>query len=115
MALVDKPAQAELVEVLGEDGFADLLTSFLRSVPVRLGEIEAAVGRGDAAAAAAAAHTLKGAAGNLGFLQLAEMAGRMEAAGKSGKADCASPLAPLSVAANVIIEWLGRRLGKTGG
>jgi PAS domain S-box-containing protein len=57
---------------------------FLDDVPARLLEIREAVAAGDAKALAAAAHTLKGAAGLFPATRTCEVARRLEAAGRAG-------------------------------
>ncbi|CAA7627115.1 response regulator [Magnetospirillum sp. UT-4] len=85
--LVDAEAQADLADTLGEESFAALVASFQTSLPNRLRDIRVALDAGNAAAVAAAAHSLKGAAANLGYLRLARATGAMEAAAKAGEAD----------------------------
>jgi len=63
----------ELVELVETDGAG------------RLGAIRAGVSTEDARAVAAAAHTLKGSAGNLGGRRLADVVGRLEVAAKAGE------------------------------
>nr|WP_249208762.1 PAS domain-containing hybrid sensor histidine kinase/response regulator [Magnetospirillum sulfuroxidans] len=112
--VVDADVQADLEEALGRDSFLALLSSFRGSLPVRLGEIRAAVDGNDLVAAAAAAHSLKGAASNLGFLHLAASAGRLEQIGKNGDGDLISRQEELVVGAvKAAIDYLSQANPKT--
>jgi HPt (histidine-containing phosphotransfer) domain-containing protein len=66
----------ELSDVHGltVEEFTGILKVFVETARVDIGKIQAAVERGDAHAAGEAAHSLKGAAGNLGFKALSELA-----------------------------------------
>jgi len=85
--LVDDDVQLELCDALGDAAFHSLLGSFRASISVRLGEIRAALDGGQTDGLVAAAHSLKGAAANLGFARLAAVSGRLERAGKDGAGD----------------------------
>jgi len=85
--LVDDEIQVDLRDALGDEAFQSLLGSFRNSISVRLGEIRAAMDAAEPGNVAAAAHSLKGAASNLGFARLAQVAGRLERAGKDGNGD----------------------------
>ena len=85
--LIDEETQADLRDALGDESFDDLVAGFLKGIPSRRQDIRAAIERGDGKAAAAVAHSLKGAALNLGFTRLANAASRLEEAGKSGEGD----------------------------
>jgi two-component system, sensor histidine kinase and response regulator len=94
----DRPEQeAELVqtailrrldELRGPDPAEDapflseLIASFLSEAPVYLGKLTEAARLGDHAAVAELAHTLKGAAGNLGAARMAAACEQLEAAGR---------------------------------
>ncbi|MGE5599322.1 MAG: Hpt domain-containing protein, partial [Bacteroidota bacterium] len=84
---IDREAQADLCDALGEDGFRHLVATFLGDLPPRLDELRSALAAGDGKGAAAIAHALKGAAANLGYRGLAAEAGRLEQAAKAGTAD----------------------------
>ena len=96
------------MDALGPDSFQSLLSSFRGSIPVRLGEIRAAIDGNDVNAIAAAAHSLKGAASNLGFLRLADAAGGLEKAGKAGGGDFEELEQKLVVAGKAAIDHLSR-------
>jgi len=83
--LIDATAQAELAEALGADPLSRLLGSFQASLDIRGREIGRAATAGETGLVAALAHSLKGAAGNLGFLRLAAAAGRLEQAARLGE------------------------------
>jgi len=99
--LIDAEAQADLAEALGADSFAKLLASFRAGIEARMHEIDLAVASGDLPAIVAISHSIKGAAANLGYLRLAEAAGRLEhAAGDTDNtADTGTLLAMLARAA----------------
>lgn len=79
VAGLDPARKAELVEVLGEDIFEELVASFFEDAHALLEEISAAIQSGDAADADKSLHTLKGAAANVGFKIVAEAAQAMRA------------------------------------
>ena len=54
--------------------FSGILKVFIDTAKTDIGKIRAAVDRGDALSASEAAHSLKGAAGNLGFKELSDLA-----------------------------------------
>jgi PAS domain S-box-containing protein len=112
-AFVDLDIQTDLMDALGADSFQSLLSSFRGSIPVRLGEIRAAIDANDVNAIASAAHSLKGAASNLGFLSLADAAGGLEKAGKAGSGDFEELEQKLVVAGKAAIDHLSRANPKT--
>lgn len=68
-----------LAAAAGDQALArELAVAFLDYLPTGLADLAAAVEAEDASHAQAAAHTLKGAAGALGFVEVAERAGRIE-------------------------------------
>ncbi|WP_433043492.1 ATP-binding protein [Dactylosporangium sp. CS-033363] len=77
----DDPSPQEL-ELVGR-----VLGSFCAKGPDTLGQLSAAVGDGDSAGAVQAAHTLTGAAGNVGAAVLARMSGAFEAQARVGLPD----------------------------
>jgi HPt (histidine-containing phosphotransfer) domain-containing protein len=58
--------------------FRGILEVFVPTAQADIGKIGAARQKGDAGAAEEAAHSLKGAAGNLGFVEMSETARRVE-------------------------------------
>lgn len=75
---------------------ADFVGMFTAQAPVRIAEIRAAIGAGDLQKVSSVAHSLKGASGNLGAKLVAEVAKRLEHAGKVGVAtEMASDLVDL--------------------
>lgn len=68
----------ELKAVIGEDGFADLMSTLVETAHGQLDTIEAAVAEQRADAVARIATSLRGAAANMGLSRLAEAAGRIE-------------------------------------
>ncbi len=94
--LVQTSIERRLDELRGpdpeEDGqfLSGLIGSFLTEAPAYLGELTAAVGGGDALAVVEVAHTLKGAAGNIGASRLAALCQELEAAGRARRLDSAA-------------------------
>lgn len=66
--------RAELVDVLGEEDFEELLTSFFDDAHAVLAELGASMERGDRTAIDRLLHTIKGAAGNVGLQPVARLA-----------------------------------------
>ena len=62
----------------------ELAEVFFSEADMRLAELREAAGRGDAAGLTRAAHTLKGASGNMGARRLAALCQELEEAGHSG-------------------------------
>jgi len=93
--LIDAAAQADLADALGAEGFSTLLASFRNGLQARMHDIDQAAAAGDRPAIVATAHSLKGAAANLGYLRLADASGRLEraAAGTAETADMLEILA----------------------
>lgn len=69
---------------MDEADFRELVALFIRVSLSDLDKIQKGVGANDPGEAAAAAHSIKGAAANLGFESLAVMAKKMEDQAKSG-------------------------------
>ncbi|MFD2233284.1 hybrid sensor histidine kinase/response regulator [Phaeospirillum tilakii] len=82
--VADEAVQGELVRALGPESVGRLFRVFHAGLAARGEEIARAVAAGDAVLVATLAHSLKGAAANLGFVRLAEAAGRLEQAGRDG-------------------------------
>jgi signal transduction histidine kinase/CheY-like chemotaxis protein len=76
----------------GVDVLGDLLGLFRGDSLPLLAAMREAVGRGDASGLRQAAHSLKGAASNLGATALADLCARLEAMGRAGSVAEAEPL-----------------------
>ncbi|HXG49305.1 MAG TPA: Hpt domain-containing protein, partial [Methylomirabilota bacterium] len=74
------------------DPLGELIDAFFRDARPRIEHIEAALRAGDGAKAAAAAHTLKGSASNLGARRLASLCAQIEKHAKAGEVTDASGL-----------------------
>lgn len=72
-----------LAEALGPEGVASVVEAFLTTSDDLMRQIHAAAAAGDAATVGGRAHSLKGAAGQLGLLGLSELAARIERMGAS--------------------------------
>jgi CheY-like chemotaxis protein len=70
---------------LGADIVSEVIAIFQADAPLRLAELREAVTRGDLAAAARAAHTLRGSASHLGAKTLGGICGRFEDKVRAGK------------------------------
>ncbi len=71
---IDAARKAELVDVLGEEIFGELVASFLKDADALVRDYRQARVAGNAEDADRALHTLKGAAANVGFKAVAEIA-----------------------------------------
>lgn len=89
--LIDPAHVADLIALDGGNGalFTRFVDQFVTRAPQRVAELNAYAGAGNLASLAEAAHSLRGAAGNLGAFRLALLLGRIEAAGKTGDAPAA--------------------------
>jgi len=84
--------KSALEAVAGDkDLFAELIGMFVEDYPTRLRDIGAALESGDAETVERAAHTLKGAAANLGAVEVRELALEIEKLGKKGELEKARP------------------------
>jgi HPt (histidine-containing phosphotransfer) domain-containing protein len=96
---VDTAALDELRQALGED-LAAIIDEFLLELDSMVGVIEVAVEAGNPSATAKHAHALKGSAGNMGAVALADVSAQIERFAKAGDMESARQLcAPLSVIA----------------
>jgi len=77
---IDATALAVLRRSLGPESFARLVRTFLGAAGRDIAEMAAAASLGDTATLHRAAHSLRGAAGNLAACRLAALAGAIEAA-----------------------------------
>ena len=82
----------ELAEDLGleEDEYMELIELFIDIGTSDLDELQAAVGAGDAEKAANAAHSIKGASGNLGLMEFYGTAKTIEDDARSGNLERAA-------------------------
>jgi len=76
---------------LDEAEYADLVQLFVDTSAADLEKLEQAASKGDDASAAASAHSLKGAALNMGLTEFAETAAQLTAAIRQGEMEGASP------------------------
>lgn len=87
LPLLDEPALNDLKDMLG-DALREISDSFLEGLDAEVGAIEAALTEGGMPLKAAA-HSLKGSAGNLGARRLAGLSSAIEKAAMDGRlADC---------------------------
>lgn len=79
----------QLAEELGleKNEYLELIELFIEKGMTDLNELQSALGAGDAENAASVAHSIKGAAGNLGFMALYEEAKKIEAQALLGSLD----------------------------
>ncbi len=69
---------------LDEVDFLELVELFSVTAPTDIGKLKTASETGDSQMAIEAAHSLKGASGNLGFMEFASIAGEAEKKGREG-------------------------------
>jgi HPt (histidine-containing phosphotransfer) domain-containing protein len=81
--------RAKMLERVGgdEEICTDILKTFLDDIPARIGEMEDAYHHGDTGVLRRAAHTIKGAAGNVSATLLQNAAAQLEAAVIAGEQD----------------------------
>ena len=117
-ALAQLRALADDVARPGEDVLGRLLQIFVEDSAARLVTLQAAWTAGDAAAAARAAHNLKGAAANMGALRVVaaavvvEAACRAPPAGAASDSDLAAGVATLAAALDEASQELRRSFGQ---
>ncbi len=75
--VVDAAKLAELREIMGESDLNTLLSTFFRDTPVHLRRLHKACETADLETIEREAHTLKGAAGSVGFNEMADAAARV--------------------------------------
>lgn len=98
--ILDHDTVNELKELM-EDEFGSLMQIFLNDMPLKIAEIDTAVDQDDPGALYRSAHSLKSGSGNIGALQLSELARRLEALGRAGSmAEVPSLVQQLHVIAN---------------
>jgi HPt (histidine-containing phosphotransfer) domain-containing protein len=113
---VDPLAMDNLRGLLG-DGYGHFLELFENKTAELVKTLEDAVGRGDAAAAGAAAHALKGSAGNVGASELHALAETLELTGQTGALADAGPIVErlLAVHRRVLADIACLRRGESSG
>ncbi len=77
-AVADPAVIDWLIDALGEDGVGAVLEAFWSSSELLMVQMRAAHGAGDVAAIGRHAHSLKGAAGQLGLMRLTQVAAELE-------------------------------------
>jgi signal transduction histidine kinase/DNA-binding NarL/FixJ family response regulator/PAS domain-containing protein len=103
---------------LGDDAvaIASLLRKFASTAAETEAEIGTALGRGNLAAVTAAAHKLNGAARAVGAAGIAEVAARLQEAGKAGdRASCSDALGPLASEIRRMLAAVEERAQSLGG
>ncbi len=98
--LLDLPALATLEAALGDD-LQQVIEVFCNSLPTQIGRLQAALEQAEPEPIHRCAHTLKGSAGNIGALALAQLAREIEQPARAGQppaAELAARLAPLASA-----------------
>ena len=108
LPLLDAEARADLTDTLGEDVFLSLMRTFQQSLPTRMREIEQALADGDVQAGAKAAHSLRGAAGNLGLARMAHLLARLEGGLNKGEGGMDSIFSALVEAAMDTMEVVAK-------
>jgi len=93
---------------LDEAEYVDLVQLFVDTSAADLEKMEQAASKGDGAAAAAAAHSLKGAALNMGLTEFAETAAQLTASIREDGMEGASPYIHKM---RQILDELARRIG----
>ncbi len=86
----------DLAENLGleETEYLELIRLLIDTVVSDLDKLQSAIAQGDAAHAAEIAHSVKGAAGNLGFARLHDIAGELEEKAGQGRLEGTSAYIP---------------------
>ena len=93
---INEAALAEIIELDRQTGggvFARVVRSYLDTTPVTLEQLRVAVGQGDAAGIARAAHDLKSASFNVGAETLATVSKSLEVLGRNGTTGGAAAMA----------------------
>jgi len=83
-ALIDRSMLTELCEEIGEEGARAILEVFLNETRGRIALLETLAPSTDRAAIEVEAHTLKGAAGSVGFARVSSLAKAVELAARAG-------------------------------
>ena len=89
----DRPALTE--RLMGDEGLVkEIVACFLADMPNQLRTLRLHIDAGQAELAGGLAHTIKGAAANVGGMAMSALAGELEKAGKAGRLDTVVALAP---------------------
>ena len=108
---LDQEIFAKLREIMGP-ALPQAISPFLEDTPQYLHDLEQAVAAGDAEAARAKAHAIKGSSGNLGAVLLAQLAKEAEEFALAGTPELAAPLLPrLRIAYNAVSLVLAQEAG----
>lgn len=70
-----------------EDEFLEMMDLFIKTCCSDLNQLEAAISRGDAPQVAKSAHSIKGAAANLGLMEIYEVAKKTEIEARENRLD----------------------------
>ncbi len=108
-ALLDEQTLANLDELGDRDFVAHVLRLYARQAPGALADLEAALGNGDAPAAARAAHSLKSMSANIGAARMKDTAGAIEASARAGAATGDAKALPALLAETLVA--LAARIG----
>ena len=87
--------QALLTRLMGDEALVkSIIAGFVKDMPGQMDALKIQIAQGDAGAAGGQAHSIKGAAANVGGLALSAVASEMEQAGKAGRLDAIAALGP---------------------
>lgn len=116
---IDPMALERVLRMGGKALLGRLVAAAFGNLETRRGELAAALGTGDAAAAERAAHSIKSSAKNVGASalgELAEAAEELARQGGGGWREAAAPLLELDLAElRAAVERAGAALGGAGG
>jgi CheY-like chemotaxis protein/HPt (histidine-containing phosphotransfer) domain-containing protein len=113
-AALDQEVIRDLLDVMGDE-FTDLVHVYLEDTPKNLRTLEQAASRQDTAGLIAPSHSLKSTSANLGALNLAEIAKRIEHGARSGALpDAAEHVRALSLEYGRVAAELRNLLVKSG-
>jgi two-component system sensor histidine kinase/response regulator len=111
--LIDENQIEEIGAVVGDEMLAELMEAFCRDIRTEFDRVAGAIAAGpDWLVLSAAAHTLRGVAGNLGAARIAELAAVLEVAAKSddGQTIDEGLIDSLTAAVEQTIKVLSRRV-----
>ena len=91
--IFDRPALVD--RLMGDEALVEkIVACFLEDMPNQIRTLRTHIGAGDAKLAGGQAHSIKGAAANVGGMALSAAAFAMEQAGKAGRLDTMAALMP---------------------